>query len=66
MPELRPAKKWTFQINQLLFSLVRKASQKRKSSRAESSMRGNSHEDDERDFPPSDIAAPSICVLLYC
>lgn len=26
----------------------------------------HSHEDDERDFPPSDIAALSICVLIYC
>ena len=25
----------------------------------------NSHEDDERDFPPSDIAAPSRVQLLY-
>jgi hypothetical protein len=24
----------------------------------------NSHEDDERDFPPSDIAALSICILF--
>lgn len=25
----------------------------------------DSHEDDERDFPPSDIAALSICLLSY-
>ena len=25
----------------------------------------NSHEDDERDFPPSDIAALSMCILFY-